>query len=524
MAQFALAIRITLFLLIANAGRVCAAGGDAPGDVLFESPRLSRFSIEIADTNLARLKFGGLEYVPATVRVGALVLREVGVRLKGRGSFRPVNDRPSLALKFDAFHPHQNLFRLTKIMLNNASQDTTLLSEYLASVLFREAGVPSARVTHARVDLNGRDLGFYVVVEAMNKTFLRRHFENPDGNLYEGYARDVDEVLDQDNGVQADQADRRALVSAAGAPLNVRRDQINRQLDVDRFISFLAVTMLSAHHDSYPLNRNNFRIYHDPTSERFVMIPHGIDGSFSRSSMPVEPPQKYLLVRALMELPEVRDAYRRRLQDIFAQTFDLESFTNRVRFAVDRLKSISTNAAEQTARESAGNAMLKRIVRRHQNVENQLAGRVPVFLDLGSENRATVSGWEPEVAEARIQALRSRHDNVEALGLRFQPGPGVAAASWRATVSLVAGRYVFTARVSALGISAPGLTASDSIGATIRVSGSTAAKRIASNVAWERLEHRFVVREPGDVQLVCELRAAQGEAWFDVASLQLSKE
>jgi len=56
-------------------------------------------------------------------------------------------------------------------------------------------------------------------------------------------------------------------------------------LDVDHFFSFLAVTMLIAQHDSYPLNRNNYRIYHDPVSDRFVMIPHGIDGTFTENNL-----------------------------------------------------------------------------------------------------------------------------------------------------------------------------------------------------------------------------------------------
>ena len=73
---------------------------------------------------------------------------------------------------------------LTKLMLNNSSQDQTFLSELLATRLFRDAGVPAARVTHSRVTLNGRDLGLYVAIEAMNKRFLKRHFGKATGNLY----------------------------------------------------------------------------------------------------------------------------------------------------------------------------------------------------------------------------------------------------------------------------------------------------------------------------------------------------
>jgi len=156
----------------------CLTFGALPaGSKLFaEDAPILAFRIEIADRELLRLARANRSYVTATVTVGEEVFKNVGVRLKGRGSFQPLNQKPSLALKFDTFTPQQKFFGLTKIMLNNSVQDSSLLSEYLCTGLFRDAGVPAARVTHARVTLNGRDLGFYVLIEAMNKTFLKQHF------------------------------------------------------------------------------------------------------------------------------------------------------------------------------------------------------------------------------------------------------------------------------------------------------------------------------------------------------------
>ncbi len=500
-----------------------AGTGIGPGDGLFTSPRLPRFSIEIAETNLVQLRFGGQEYVHATVRVEDVLYRDVGVRLKGRGSFRPVADKPSLALKFDEVHSRQHLFGLTKIMLNNASQDSTLLSEYLASGLFQEAGVPAARVTHARVTLNNRDLGFYVLVEAMNKVFLRRHFDNPYGNLYEGYARDIDQTLDEDNGPAGEQADRRALAAAAQSPLPDRWHRLNQVLDLDRFISFLGITLLSAQHDSYPLNRNNFRLYRDPDADRFVMIPHGIDGSFSRNNMSIQPPTTYLLTRAVLELPEGQERYRRRVGELFTNVFDLQRITNRVRDATERLTASAANESERIARREGANAMLRRVARRLQYVSDQLAGRTPAFLTFGADERATLTGWEPELGGGPVTASRERWENLETLSLRIESGTAVTGGSWRASVSLPAGRYRFTARARVSG-TADSTTLPNTVGVAIRISGNNVTQRFSVNDRWEALEHRFTVREPGDIQLVCELRAAQGHAWFDLQSLQLIRD
>ena len=61
---------------------------------------------------------------------------------------------------FNQFTAGQRFHGLTKIMLNNTVQDPTYINERLCTALFREAGVPAARVTHARVWLNAVSIPF----------------------------------------------------------------------------------------------------------------------------------------------------------------------------------------------------------------------------------------------------------------------------------------------------------------------------------------------------------------------------
>src|SRR5262245_11439322 len=132
----------------------------------FAEPSALSFQVEVDASDLAKLRRAPRTYVHGTVRQGALELTNVGVRLKGMGSLRTVDEKPSLTLKFDEFVPGQEYRGLTKLLLNNSVQDPTYLAEFLATGMFRDAGVPAARVTHARVQLNGRDLGLCVAVEA----------------------------------------------------------------------------------------------------------------------------------------------------------------------------------------------------------------------------------------------------------------------------------------------------------------------------------------------------------------------
>ena len=95
------------------------------------------------------------------------------------GSFQGFDQKPSLVVKFDKYTPDQDYLGLSKLMLNNSVQDGTYLAELMATQMFRDAGVPAARVTHAFVELNGRKPVLYVLIEAMNKDFLKQHFKKP---------------------------------------------------------------------------------------------------------------------------------------------------------------------------------------------------------------------------------------------------------------------------------------------------------------------------------------------------------
>ena len=50
--------------------------------------------------------------------------------------------------------------------------------------LFRQMGVPAARVGYAKLYINGEYRGLFANSEEIDKAFLRNYFTNNDGNLY----------------------------------------------------------------------------------------------------------------------------------------------------------------------------------------------------------------------------------------------------------------------------------------------------------------------------------------------------
>jgi hypothetical protein len=271
-------------------------------------------------------------YVKATLREGTQTLTDVGVRLKGSGSFQGIEKKPSLAIKFNEFVSAQKFHGQSKVLLNNSHQDPSYLCEAIGGEVFRAAGVPAARVAFARVELNGRDVGLYVMVEAANRDFLSQHFKKSKGNLYEGANLDVTDKLEKDSGdASTDQADLKALASATKeADLAQRWRKLSALLDMDRFISFAAAEVLTWHHDGYSMDRNNYRIYHDPASGQMVFLPHGLDSLFTDPDGPLTPEWKGLVAKAVFDMPEGQRLYRDRMAKLLADSCAVDKLHARV--------------------------------------------------------------------------------------------------------------------------------------------------------------------------------------------------
>ena len=124
--------------------------------------------------------------------------------------------------------------------LNNSVEDPTYLNEYLGSELFRKAGLPAGKVAHARVELNGRDLGLYVLKEGLSEN--GELWKNAQGELYEPeLGHDVNEPLRMVFGNESGRAKLQTL-AAAGTQRDSGRgwQAMEKALDARQFGSFMA--------------------------------------------------------------------------------------------------------------------------------------------------------------------------------------------------------------------------------------------------------------------------------------------
>jgi hypothetical protein len=494
----------------------------APGVDLFVAGPVRQIRIVIPPAGLAALRQDSRGFVQATVTEGGRVYDAVGIHLKGStGSFRSLEDKPGLTLSFARFDSAQRFHGLRKIHLNNSVEDDSYLNEWVGGELFRAAGVPAPRVSWALVQLNDRKLGLFVLKEGFTRDFLGLHFLRANGNLYDpGSGGDVTDRLERDSGDgPGDGADLKALAAAALDPdLTNRWPRLERVLDTDRFLSFMATEVIIGHRDGYCLARNNFRIYHDPESDRSVFLPHGMDNLFGIPDAPWRPHLSGLVARAVMETPEGRRRYRERFGLLLTNVFNVRELTNRMNQAVEQIRpALDGAAAREFARAAA--ALGLRMAQRRVELERQI--RVPDLRPLQFQDEvAGLRDWRPvdEPAGARMEQGKGS-DGRPALIIRAR---GATSASWRCKVLLERGRYRFEGKVGIAGVKP--LVGGQNKGAGLRLSGQKPSQPfdLVGDSPGVRLHYEFEVSQPAEeVELVCELRAQAGDAFFDLESLRL---
>ncbi|MFU8786458.1 MAG: CotH kinase family protein [Candidatus Izemoplasmataceae bacterium] len=311
-----------------------------PFDRLFNDNVLKSFTIQISEEewlkydqemlNYASLFNGELRtdyYARVNLiyedHLGSVVIEDVGFRTRGNLSrVRIQNDDGALNLshfKFsfdedfnDASISHnrnRNVFELEEIDLKfNRNWDSTYLTEKFSMDLFNAYGVYAAYTTLANIYVQiGNEThfyGVYTLFEPIDKNFLERRFDDAasEGNLYKnlwqqyGPAALQHPIPNNALGIKDTSINYRPAYD-----LKTNKDsfdttsleqfiyQINRlngsafktyieeHFEVDLFLKLMAVGVLLGNPDDYRAMGNNYYFYHNPVTNKFMMIPYDYD-------------------------------------------------------------------------------------------------------------------------------------------------------------------------------------------------------------------------------------------------------
>jgi hypothetical protein len=385
---------------------------------MFDQTVLHEIDFEISDESLALLDPPTDDRVPVRVTVDGITADDVGLRLKqGMGQNQPLDKKPGFSVQTDEFVDDLMVFDVDRFTLGNSTWDHSFLNEPLVYELYEAAGVPAPRTALARVTVNGETLGIYVMRETYDERMLAEHFADPTGNLYElaGLPDAPNMGLElRTNEGEDDTSDLAAVLDAARTASDEEfRTAIEELVDVDQLMTYWAIEALVGSHDGYaydlgvpglfpnadhppniPLSiPNNYYMYHDPTSDRFVFLPHGTDialgmGAWSTYEVgpwaPVLLPPKddAIIASRLWDDPTFRDDFAERVGWVLDEVWDAPALIAQA----DRLADLIRADGLTGSREFVTMA----------EFEQSLADRKDFLSRRAEEVRAQLAAWESE--------------------------------------------------------------------------------------------------------------------------------
>lgn len=224
-------------------------------------------------------------------------LDNVGFRLRGNTSRDAA--KKSFKLDFNEFIKGQDIAGIQKFNLKGEQNDPSLIRSKFAFELFEKIGVPASRVCYTTVYINDVYYGLYENIEHIDDCFLAYHIGDDSGNLWKclwpadlnylgpnpsDYHPWIDGERPYELKTNEDVYDFSELAHLIDVINNTPTAQIKDSLEsvfyVTDFIKYLAVNIMTGSWDDYRYLKNNYYLYHDPSTDKFHFIPYDYDNTF----------------------------------------------------------------------------------------------------------------------------------------------------------------------------------------------------------------------------------------------------
>lgn len=223
-------------------------------------------------------------------------VQNVGLRLRGNTSRD--SQKKSFKISFNTFKSGRKWHGLEKLNLNGEHNDPSIIRSKLVWDFSNQAGVPASRAAYARVYINGEYFGLQMNVEHVDENFVDDRFGSDKGNLYKclypadlvwlgssadswkqmSGGRRIYELMT--NKSADDYSDFLAFMKVLKqAPDSIFVREIQKVFNVNAFLKSMAVDVLAGSWDNYWILKNNYYLYHDPSSNRFEWIPYDYDNT-----------------------------------------------------------------------------------------------------------------------------------------------------------------------------------------------------------------------------------------------------
>jgi len=273
--------------------------------VVFSDTEVPKIYVTLHADSLAKLlkpenRYSDHEYPASMTFVssqGTEVIDNVGFRLRGNTSRD--SGKKSFKISFNTFDSGRKFHGLEKMNLNGEHNDPSIVRAKLAFDLMQNAKVPASRSNHVELYVNNEYKGLYMNVEHVDEEFVEARFGNKNGNLYKClypstlsylgtnadlYKFNSGSIRAYDLKTNNQKDDYSDLANFINVLNNTNPSEFPQKLEpifnVNSFLKYLVVEILTAHWDGYSYNKNNFYLYKNTATGKFEFIPYDLDNTF----------------------------------------------------------------------------------------------------------------------------------------------------------------------------------------------------------------------------------------------------
>jgi parallel beta-helix repeat protein len=204
-------------------------------------------------------------------------------KLRIRGSSSRDYDKKSLKLTFE----NKKLFGAKKINLNSEFTDKSYIRQVLSTKLFQQSGQACFNAEQVVLNLNDTFFGIYLLVENMDKSFLKRNQLDEKGNLYKATHDgacmsnydNIKEKWEKKTNEKESWGDLEKLIKEVNTvPSKEFHFWAKHRFDYDELINYVAMNMLLANGSTY---YHNYYLYHDLKTDKWKILPWDLDKTIS---------------------------------------------------------------------------------------------------------------------------------------------------------------------------------------------------------------------------------------------------
>lgn len=294
---------------------------------------------------------------PATFKYESSVLTdsvaEIGFRLRGNTSI----DAAKKSFKV-SFNTYQSVKwqGLEKLNLNGSANDPSMIRAKLCWDIIRDADLPGARTSFVKLYINGEYRGLYSNIEHIDENFADLYFPQSQYSTQFKclYPATLEYISSNPNAYNYIQFDRRPYDQTTNDYTNDYRElaefisilnqtpildlpcSLERRFDVDSYLRYAALDVLTGNWDGYIYNKNNFYLQKDYQTGRFHFIPYDLDNTLgidwvgqdwtTRNVMSWAPSSENRpLFKRLLQVPEYSSRYQNYIREFAASVFHPDS-------------------------------------------------------------------------------------------------------------------------------------------------------------------------------------------------------